>query len=133
MVGKENHTYGEYCVCGKRIFGYMFKMCARFAASVTVKITIGGVCMGCTPSIANSKRSYSTCVLVAQSVEHLTFNQVVEGSIPSKHICRICYGIKSYIEMHQHVTMYSFQILIFTLDTVYLLTLYLYFIKKKNN
>ena len=132
MVGKENHTYGEYCVCGKRIFGYMFKMCARFAASVTVKITIGGVCMGCTPTIINPKGSYSTCVLVAQSAEHLTFNQVVEGSIPSKHICRMCYGIKSYIEMHQHVTMYSFQILIFTLDTVYLLTLYLYFIKKNN-
>ena len=102
-----------------------------FAASVTLKITICGVCMGCTPSITKSKRSYSTCVLVAQSVEHLTFNQVVEGSIPSKHIYRMCYGIKSYIEMHQRVTMYSFQILIFTLDTVYLLTLYLNFIKKK--
>ena len=70
------------------IVGYMFEMCAMVAASVTLKITIGGVCMGCTPSIANSKRSYSTCVLVAQSVEHLTFNQVVEGSIPSKHIYR---------------------------------------------
>ena len=102
MVGKENHTYGEYCVCGKRIFGYMFKMCARFAASVTVKIIIGGVCMGCTPSITNSKKSYSTCVLVAQLVVHLTFNQVVEGSIPSKHIYRIDAVLKSYMS---HINM----------------------------
>ena len=82
--------------------GYMFEMCAMVAASVTVEITISGVCMGCTPSIANSKRSYSTFVLVAQLVVHLTFNQVVEGSIPSKHIYRIDAVLKSYMS---HINM----------------------------